>query len=84
MNQVTVAVQQNISVVTILHLDEIADQTVRGTALNEIFLRHAERFRGRRTKLPFKVLEKRQLALLLHLMERHCVQDWLDQAAVIG
>lgn len=83
-NQMAVAVQQDVAVVTILHLNEITDQTVRGTALNEIFLRHAERLRGRRAELPFEVLEKRQLALLLHLMERHCVQDRLDQTAVVG
>lgn len=76
--------QQDVAVVTILHLNEITDQTVRGAALNEILLRHAERLRGRRTELPFEVLEKRQLALLLHLMERHCVQDRLDQTAVVG
>lgn len=83
-DQVAVAVQQDVAVVTILHLNEIADQTVRSAALNKIFLRHAERLRGRRTELPFEVLEKRQLALLLHLMERHCVQDRLDQTAVVG
>lgn len=43
MDQMTVAVQQDITIVTVFYLNEIADQAIRGTALNKISLRHSER-----------------------------------------
>lgn len=43
MDQMAIAVQQDIAIVAIFHLNEIADQAIRGTALNEIPLRHTER-----------------------------------------
>lgn len=58
MDQMAIAVQQDIAIVAIFHLNEIADQAIRGTALNEIPLRHTERLWGRRAELSFKVLEK--------------------------
>lgn len=54
----TVAVQQDIAIVTIFYLNEIADQAIRGTALNKISLCYSERLWGRRAELSFEVLEK--------------------------
>lgn len=55
----TVAMQQNIAIVTVFHLNKIADQAVRSATLNKVSLRHAERLWGRRAELSFEVLEKR-------------------------
>lgn len=41
-DQMAVAVQQDIAIVTVFHLNEIADQAIRGATLNEIPLRHSE------------------------------------------
>jgi len=43
MDQMAITVQENVAVVTIFDLNEIADQAVRSAALDKIPLRHAER-----------------------------------------
>lgn len=80
---VAVAVQQDVAVVAILDLDEIADEAVGRAALDEIFLGHEEALGTDGPEFPLEVLQQSQLAELLHLVQGHGVEDRLDQAAVV-
>ena len=53
----------------VLHLQQVADQTVSGAALDEVPLCGEERFGGEAAVFLQEVVEQRQLTLFTHLKQ---------------
>ena len=66
----------------VFDLQQVTDEAVPSTALYEVPLSGQEGLGGRSSVLLQKVVEQRQLALLLHLVEGHGVHHRLDHPAV--
>ena len=66
----------------VLDLQQVADEAVAGAALDEVPLGREEGLGGGAAMLLQEVVEQRQLAVLLHLVDGHGVHHRLDHAAV--
>lgn len=66
----------------VFDLQQVADETVSGTALDEVPLSGQEGLGGRSSVILQEVVEQRQLALFLHLVEGYCVHHGLNHPAV--
>ena len=82
-DDVALAVEEDVAVVPVLDLDQVADERVGGDALDEIALRRQVGLRIGRAVLAQKVLEQRHARVLLDLVQRHRVQDRLDHPRVV-
>ena len=70
--------------VPVFNLQQVADEAVAGAALDEVLLGGEESLAVGRAELVHEVLEQRQLAVLLDLVQRHGVHHRLDHPAVVA
>lgn len=66
----------------VFDLQQVTDEAVSGAALDEVPLSGQEGLGGRSSVFLQEVVEQRQLALFLHLVEGHGVHHRLDHPAV--
>lgn len=66
----------------VFDLQQVTDEAVPGAALDKVPLSRQEGLGGRSTVLLQEVVQQRQLALLLHLMEGNGVHHGLNHPAV--
>ena len=70
--------------VPVFNLQQVADEAVAGAALDEVLLGGEESLAVGRAELVHEVLEQRQLAVLLDLVQRDSVHHRLDHPAVVA
>ena len=63
-------VKQNVAVVSVLDLQQVADETIAGAALDEIPLCREKLLRNRLAKLLQEVVEQRKLGVLFDLIAK--------------
>lgn len=73
-----------LSVSPVFNLQQVADETVACTTLHKVALCSEEGLCSVVAMLLQEVVEQRELTLLLHLMNGHGINHWLNHATIRG
>lgn len=68
----------------VLNLQQVADETVACTTLHKVALGSKEGLCSVVAMFLQEVIKQRELTLLLHLMNGHGIDHWLNHAAIRG
>lgn len=75
---------RELSVSPVLNLQQIADETVACTTLHKVTLCSKEGLCSVVAMFLQEVVKQRELTLLLHLMNGHGINHWLNHATIRG